>query len=232
MKTPAFQPIWDIAADRKGGMDKLMAMTSKPKSGAELKAIPDDRWLAMMTRCIFQAGFSWKVVDAMWPGFEEVFEGFDVPRWYMMSDDDLDRLVTDRRIVRHGTKIRSVQENASFIMDMIDEKGSAGAWFADWGPDQYIPLLLELKKKGSRLGGKTAQYFLRFMGVDSFIFSRDAVTRLIAAGIVDKDPTAKGAMMKVQGVLDDWRAETGLSLTEISQILARSTGDNYLPKGD
>ena len=229
MKTPAFQPFLERAADRKGGMKKLELQLTRPLSKAEITAIPDDRWLAQMTRCIFQAGFSWKVVDAMWPGFEEAFEGFDVPRWYMMSDDDLSSLVSDRRIVRHGTKIRSVQENASFLMDLIDEKASVGAWFAEWEPEDYVSLLRELKMRGSRLGGKTAQYFLRRMGVDSFVFSRDGVAALIETGIIDKDPTAKGAMRKVQGLLNEWRAETGYSLTELSQILAKSTGDNYLP---
>ena len=31
-----------------------------------------------MTRAIFQSGFSWKVIEAKWPGFEEAFDGFDV----------------------------------------------------------------------------------------------------------------------------------------------------------
>ena len=45
-----------------------------------LAAIPDDRWLSCLAKCVFQAGFNWKVVDSMWPGFETVFDGFDIGR--------------------------------------------------------------------------------------------------------------------------------------------------------
>lgn len=59
-----FQQIFDIAADRKGGAEALEGMLSVPKPPKELAAIPDDRWLSMMAKCVFQAGFSWKVIEA------------------------------------------------------------------------------------------------------------------------------------------------------------------------
>ncbi len=75
-----FDEIFEISAKRHGGMDELNSKLGAPKSTDELVAIPDDRWLSQMTRCIFQAGFNWKVVENMWPGFEEVFHGFDIGR--------------------------------------------------------------------------------------------------------------------------------------------------------
>ncbi|MCP3688961.1 MAG: hypothetical protein GY784_11145 [Gammaproteobacteria bacterium] len=54
-----FDEIFDIAADRKGGSEALDELLTQPKSTAELEDIGDDRWLACMTRCIFQAGFNW-----------------------------------------------------------------------------------------------------------------------------------------------------------------------------
>jgi len=35
--------------------------------------MPDDRYLSAMAKCIFQAGFVWKVVEKMWHGFDTVF---------------------------------------------------------------------------------------------------------------------------------------------------------------
>ena len=46
-----------------GGAEAFEATLPKPKSPAEVAAIPDDRWLATMTRAVFQAGFSWKVIE-------------------------------------------------------------------------------------------------------------------------------------------------------------------------
>ncbi|WP_365715719.1 hypothetical protein [Shimia sp.] len=79
-----------------------------------------------------------------------------------------------------------------------------------------------MKKGGSRIGGATGQYALRFLGKDSFILSRDVVARLIAEGIIDKQPTSKGAMKKVQEAFNIWMDQSGRSLTEISRVLAMS----------
>src|SRR5205085_507050 len=70
------------AAARHGGADALGAaiVQHRPKSTAELAAIPDDRWLAAMSKRVFCAGFNWSVIDNKWPGFEEAFHGCDV-RW-------------------------------------------------------------------------------------------------------------------------------------------------------
>ena len=218
----SFDEIYEIAANRKGGPEALEALLATPKSATELAAIPDDRWLAAMTRSIFQAGFNWKVVENMWPGFEEAFEGFAVGRCAMLNDDDFARLVSDRRIVRHGTKIRSVQENAVFLSSLAREHGSAAAVFANWPATDYIGLLDLMKKRGSRLGGNSGQYFLRAMGVDSFVLSRDVVARLIAEGVVDKNPTSKKALADVQSAFITWMEQSGRSLTEISRMLAMS----------
>ncbi|MEL6794888.1 MAG: 3-methyladenine DNA glycosylase, partial [Pseudomonadota bacterium] len=73
----SFDQIFDIAAERHGGAEALDAKLDPPPPIAEVAAQPDDRWLSMMTRAIFQAGFSWKVIEAKWDGFEAAFEGFD-----------------------------------------------------------------------------------------------------------------------------------------------------------
>lgn len=219
-----FEEIYDIAADRKGGPDALEKEVTKPASRKKLTAIPDDRWLSCMAKCVFQAGFNWKVVENKWPGTEEAFDGFHVGRCASLNDEDIDRLLSDTRIIRHGTKIRSVQQNAVFLTEIANEYGSAGKMFATWPPEDYIGLLVLLKKRGSRLGGNTGQYFLRFMGVDSFVLSRDVIGRLIAEGVIDAAPMSQKSMKAVQKAFNTWCAESGRSLTEISRVLAMSIG--------
>ena len=82
-----------------------------------------------------------------------------------------------------------------------------------------------MKKRGDRLGGQTGRYFLRFMGKDTPVLSRDVVAALMQAGVVDKDPTSKKALGQVQAALNGWVEESGRSLTEISRVLAFSTGE-------
>lgn len=216
--------ILEISVARKGSEAEVLAGFVPSRTAQELAGAPDDRWLAEMTRSIFQAGFNWKVVDRMWPGFEAAFERFDVPACGMMDDDWFDALVKDTSIVRYPQKIRSVQQNAVFIRETSAVHGGFGKMVSDWPKSDFVGLLEMLKKNGSRLGGTTGQYFLRAMGVDGYILSKDVVARLIAESVIDKPPTSKSAMRAVQDAFNVWVDDSGRSLKEVSRILATSCG--------
>jgi 3-methyladenine DNA glycosylase Tag len=217
-----FAEIFEIAAVRKGGTDALNALLSKPLNRDELAKTTDDRWLSMMAKCLFQAGFNWTVIETKWPGFETAFDGFDPKRVAFYQDDDMDRLLADRGIVRNGAKIAAVIANAQFLNDLTEQTGSAGQFFADWPGDDHVGLLAELTRRGSRLGAVTGQRMLRQMGKDSFVLSPDVTARLIAEGVVDKQPTSKRDLAAVQTAFNAWVKQSGRTLTEISQVLAYS----------
>ncbi|WP_271949489.1 DNA-3-methyladenine glycosylase I [Ruegeria faecimaris] len=216
-----FDEIFAIAASRYGGTDALSNKLSKPKSPAELAEMPEDRWLSIITKCIFQAGFNWKVIENKWDGFETAFDGFDIGRCAFMDDEKFDALLQDTRIVRNGTKIATVRDNAAFLLELRQE-GGVGKILGGWPSDDYVGLLNMLGKRGSRLGGASAQYAMRFAGRDSFILSQDVTARLVAEGVVDKPPTSKKAMASVQAAFNTWMEQSGRSLTEISRVLAMS----------
>ena len=220
----SFRDIFDRAAELKGGaadLEKLLPV-AKPKS--EIAAVPDHRYLAGMTKCVFNAGFSWKVVEQKWDGFEQAFLGFEPRRVVALNDEDLDALMHNAQIIRHGQKIRATRDNARFVLDLAEEHGSAGRFFADWPNDDIVGLWAFLKKRGSRLGGASGQYFLRFAGIDTPIMSRDVVAALIREGVVDKNPTSQRDLKAVQAAFNAWHAESGRGLAEISRVLAVSTG--------
>lgn len=216
-----FDELYQIATDRKGGATALEDMLEKPLSADALAKLPEDRWLATMTRCIFSAGFNWKVIENKWDGFEAAFDGFDIGRCAFMDDVKFDALVADKSIVRNPIKIATVRDNAAFLLELRDE-GGVGAVLGGWPSDDYAGLLLMLKKRGSHLGGNAAQYAMRFMGRDSYILSRDVTARLVAEGVVDKTPSSQTAMRAVQGAFNTWMDQSGRGLTEISRVLAMS----------
>lgn len=217
-----FQDIYDIAAERKGGADAVeKEIGNLPLPPAELAKIPDDRWLSRMTRSVFQAGFNWKVIDAKWDGFEAAFKGFDVDACAFMPEPWFEELLTDTRIVRNGLKIRTIQDNATFLQSLRDQ-GGAGQVLGGWPSNDFIGLLDLLKTKGSRLGAMTGQYSMRFMRRDGFILSRDVTARLIAEGVIDKPATSKTAMRAVQDAFNTWSDQSGRSLLEVSRVLALS----------
>lgn len=212
-----FDELYAIAAERKGGAEALEELIPLPDP--KVTEMPEDRWLANLTKCIFQAGFNWKVIENKWDGFEAAFHGFDLDRCAFLHDEDMDRLMADKGIVRNGPKIRTVIENAHFLQGLRDE-GGAGQVLGGWPSEDYIGLLDRMKKDGARLGGMTGQYAMRFAGRDAFILSRDVTARLIAEGVIDKPATSKTAMKSVQAAFNTWMEQSGRGLTEISRVLA------------
>ncbi len=219
----SIKAIYDRAAKRKGGEAALEEMLAGADQHArDIAKLGDDRILSEFSKRVFQSGFNWKVVENKWPDFETAFHGFDIGRNALMSDDDLDRHLANKGIVRHAAKILSVRDNAIFLSDLAKEHGSAARFFADWPAEDHVGLLEVMKKRGARLGGMTGQYALRFLGRESFILSQSVVAALIAAGVVDKAPTSKGALAAVQAAFNGWKKESGWSLTRLSRVLALS----------
>lgn len=184
----------------------------------------DDRFLAGMAKAIFSSGFSWDVVEQKWPGFEKAFDKFDPKTVASYGAKDIARLMKDTGIVRNGPKIKAVIANAGFVRDIAAEHGSFASFLKGWPASDQIGLMEYLKKYGSRLGGSTAMYFLRFNGWDAFILSADVTRALIREGVIDKAPTSKAASRAVQEAFKAWMTESKRPQREISRILALSVG--------
>ncbi|PTE13567.1 DNA-3-methyladenine glycosylase I [Pseudogemmobacter blasticus] len=213
-----FAEIRDIAIARKGSLEAVLANLPVPRTAAELAAIPDDRWLAQMAKGIFQAGISWTVVTAKWPGIESAFHGFAPGRVAMIEGDALEALLSDPRVIRSGAKIVAIRDNAA----VMAASPGFGRKVADWPASDFVGLLDWLTRDFSRLGGTTGQYLMRFMGKDGFLLSRDVVARLQAEGVIDGPATSAKARRAIQAAFDRWQAESGLSQSQISRILAQS----------
>ncbi len=218
----SFDSIFQRAAERKGGAAELEALLPSASTSQQLKAIADDRFLAEMTKCVFRSGFVWKIIENKWPGFEDAFHNFDVATCAMLSEEEQEQLGQDTSIVRNTRKIQSVPKNAAFILDVRASHGSFGNYLAAWPVDEIVGLWDDLKKRGNRLGGQTGRFFLRYVGKDTPMFSADVVKALVGQGVVDKEPTSKKALQRVQDALNAWREESGRDLCQISRVLACS----------
>ena len=220
-----FSKILDFAAKHHGGREAVLGKAANSHLQDDYGSQPADRVLAVMTRCVFNAGFNWKVIEAKWEGFEAAFEGFDPGKLAFFGDEMLGALVSDERIVRNGQKIRATLENAKFVNEVERETGSFAGFIADWPADDQAGLMDWLAKKGSRLGGATAQYFLRFSGWDGWIISGDVVKAMVRDGVLEKPAaTSKSALKQVQTAFNTYHDESGLPRAEISRILALSVG--------
>jgi 3-methyladenine DNA glycosylase Tag len=225
---PSFKTIRARAAKRKGGEAVLASLLPKVPSAKALAKLSDDRVLSHMAKRIFSAGFVWSVVENKWEGFEAAFLGFESKRLAFQPDDFWGALASDARIIRNPQKIAAVRHNAQFVCDIAQEHGSFGKFLAQWPADDQVGLIELLAKRGARLGGRTGQFFLRFIGKDCFVTSGDMVACLRDAGLdIAETPSSRKDMTKIQAQFNAWAAETGLPLTHLSRICAMSIGENY-----
>ena len=228
MARVSFKSIQARAAKRKGGVKALAALLPKTRDNKELAKLTDDRVLAEMARRVCCAGFVWSVIDKKWPGFEEAFLGFNPKRLLFQPAEFWEKLTQDTRIVRNPTSIKSVRDNAKFVTDIAAEHGSFGKFLAAWPADDQIGLLDVFAKRGSRLGGFSGQYLLRFLGRDSFILTGDLMMCLRDAGVpISEKGTSKKDLKLAQAQINEWAKESGLPLTHISRICALSIGENH-----
>ena len=228
MAAEPFSEIQKRAAQRKGGAAALSHLVSQPLSVKDVAAIPDDRFLAAMTKKVFQSGFVWRVIEAKWPDFETVFFGFDIEKVLLMPDEMLEQKATDKRIVRNYKKVMTVRDNAMMIKDVAREYGSFAAFVTTFDKENITALWTFLKKRGARLGGNTGPYMLRSIGVDTFLFSSDVEDYLRKNDIIDGGLTAKKSLDAANQAFAQWHRESGRSLQEISAIVAYSWGTNRI----
>ncbi|MBB6341859.1 3-methyladenine DNA glycosylase Tag [Pseudomonas fluvialis] len=208
--------------NRFGGPAELEARLPQPRSAEALRALGDDRYLSLIALRVFRAGLKHSLVDAKWPAFEEAFFAFDPHKVVLMGAEHLERLMQDSRLIRHLGKLKSVPRNAQFVLDVARERGSFGQLIADWPSSDIVGLWKYLAKHGSQLGGLSAPRLLRMIGKDTFIPTDDLVAALKAQGIVDKAPTSQKELAAVQAAFNQWQAESGRPLCQLSVMLAHT----------
>jgi 3-methyladenine DNA glycosylase Tag len=210
------------AAEKRLGADALAARLPEVKPPAALRRVADDRYLSLMALRVFRAGLKHEMVDAKWPAFEKAFHGFEPKRVRAMSEEAIEKLMGDSRLIRHLGKLRSVQANAAAMCDLAAEKGSFGAWLADWPGSEITALWEELAKRFSQMGGNSGPYFLRMAGKDTFIATPSVVKALNHWRALEGEPKGKAGRARLQAVFNGWAEETGLPLAHLSMTLAAS----------
>jgi 3-methyladenine DNA glycosylase Tag len=217
-----FEAIEERAREHLGGAQALVQRLPIPKSADELRAVPDDRYLSDMSRRIFRAGLKYSLVDGKWPAFEEAFMGFAPKRVVAMSDEELEALLEDKRLIRHWGKLKSVRANAAAMTQITEQKGSMGAYLADWPRDDLVGLWADLAKRFAQLGGNSGPYFLRMVGKDTFILTDAVIKALNHWDAFDGTPKSKADRAKVQDAFHAWHRATSRPYCQLSMILAAS----------
>jgi len=116
-----------------------------------------DDYLEQLSRGVFQAGISWRVVDAKWAGIKAAFHRFNVERVARMGDREIDTVVGDERVIRSRPKIAAVVHNARTMLE-LERSGGFKRHLGSFG--DYEDLATDLKKRFKFVGDSGAYHFL------------------------------------------------------------------------
>jgi 8-hydroxy-5-deazaflavin:NADPH oxidoreductase len=97
---------------------------------------PDDPafFLEHLSRSVFEAGISGRVVEGKWDGIREAFHGFDPARVAAMPPAEIEAVENDSRVIRNKAKIRATVDNAREVLALLDGYGSIRGYLASF-PD-------------------------------------------------------------------------------------------------
>lgn len=116
-----------------------------------------DEYLEHLSRPVFQAGISWRVVDAKWPTIKKAFYGFRVERVARMTDREVDALAKDERVIRSRPKIAAIVHNAGALLE-LERAGGFKKHLRSF--DDYEVLAKDLKKRFKFVGDSGVYHFL------------------------------------------------------------------------
>jgi hypothetical protein len=126
----------------------------KPRSLAD--------YLEEMSKSVFQAGISWKVVEAKWPGIKDVLHRFDPQALSELTISEIDLLVQDKRIIRNRRKIEAIVGNAQKLLELDKQYGGFRNYLRSF--NSFEELTKVLRKQFKFLGELGSYHFLWVVG--------------------------------------------------------------------
>ena len=127
----------------------------------------DAAYFENLTRCIFQAGLSWRTITNKLPNFKATFNDFDIKTVASYSADDIRRLMGDSGIIRNQRKILATINNAREFERIATEHGSFKQWLDGLDKtDNYAIATQRIASRFKHVGETTGRIFLYTVGED------------------------------------------------------------------
>ncbi|MFM1524324.1 MULTISPECIES: DNA-3-methyladenine glycosylase I [Helcococcus] len=149
------------------------------------KPVRDDREMfRMLVLEMFQSGLSWNTILQREELFDEEFENFEIEKVGNFSEEKIEKILENGKIIRHRKKIVSSINNAKKVLEIQQKYGSFSKFIwryvfdtpviNPWSTPEEVPsknmlsdkICEDLKKEGFQFIGSTTIYsFLQAIGV-------------------------------------------------------------------
>lgn len=121
-----------------------------------------DDYLEVMSKSIFQTGISWNVVERKWPDIRAAMEEFNVGKVTRFNEDDIERLVNDKRVIRNRRKLEAIVHNARKMIEL--DKHYDGFQNYLRSRQDFDATVRSLRAQFKFLGEMGSYYFLYVVG--------------------------------------------------------------------
>lgn len=138
----------------------------------------DKKLFEMLILESFQAGLSWECVLNKREAFREAFDGFDLKKVCGYQEEQVERLMQNKEIIRNRRKIKAAIKNANIFLEIQKEFGSFSDYLWHFTGHEIIyetgkttselsdTVSADLYKRGMRFVGSTIIYsYLQAVGI-------------------------------------------------------------------
>jgi len=119
-------------------------------------------YLEALSRPVFQAGISWRVVDGKWDGIRTAFKEFEPDKVARFGPKQIDALLANEAMIRSRPKIEAVIDNAHTLLELDKEHGGFRKYLEAQGDTPA--LATDLQRQFRFIGPSGAYTFLWMVG--------------------------------------------------------------------
>jgi len=138
---------------------KVVPPREKPKD--------DKGYFELLSKAVFNAGFSYKVVRNKWEGTMEVFHEFEPKILSKWTVDEISDALESPKIIRNSKKVTAIVSNAKVFLEIVKKHKSFENFLNSFRDKCYEEKQKILSKQFKWLGPTGAHFFLWSVGEDA-----------------------------------------------------------------
>jgi len=120
-----------------------------------------------LSKAVFNAGFSYQVVNNKWEDIKEVFYDFEPKIISNWTVDEISKALNSPKIIRNSRKITIIVSNANVFLDLLNKYKTFENYLKSFRDKPYEEKQKILSKQFKWLGPTGAHFFLWSIGEDA-----------------------------------------------------------------
>ena len=124
-------------------------------------------YFEILSKAVFNAGFSYEVVNRKWEDIKKAFHEFDpkiISKWTI---DEISSTLESPKIIRNYKKVNAIVSNAKTFLEILEKYGSFDNYLKSFKEKTYQEKQKIISKQFKWLGPTGAHFFLWSVGEDA-----------------------------------------------------------------